>query len=110
MCEHTIANRQRLDWPISALRENEGACRETRVSGNDEMNFSTPRASVESGEIVPEKRFLQGLFNHPRQDAGCGESVPLDVAHSSSTISEDELESQFDTSESATETKNLDGT
>jgi hypothetical protein len=53
-----------------------------RLAGDarhDEIHASTPRASVEGGEIIPERRAIQGRVLHPRhKDSRCV-GVPLNI-------------------------------
>ncbi len=52
------------------------------ISGSEEMNLAAPRAAVEGGNIIPERRRIQGLVFHPRHEGGCSEGFPLDVTNS----------------------------
>ncbi len=54
-----------------------------RVSRSEDVHRSAPRAAVEGGNVVPERRWRQGLVFHPRHEDGRGIGVPLDVTHSS---------------------------
>ncbi|KGJ14286.1 hypothetical protein IX54_07565 [Paracoccus sanguinis] len=54
-----------------------------RISGSDDIHRAAPWAAVEAGNVVPERRVIQGRVFHPRHDNGRGEGVPLDVTHSS---------------------------
>ena len=47
------------------------------------MNAATSRAAVEGSQIVPDRSRSQGRVCHPRHESGCGETVSLDMAHSS---------------------------
>ena len=53
-----------------------------RIARTDEIHRAAPRAAVEAGKIVPDRRLIQGLVFHPRHEDGRGEGVPLDVTHS----------------------------
>ncbi len=46
------------------------------------MNLATPRAAVEGGNIIPDRRLIQGFVFHPRHEGGCREGFPLDVTNS----------------------------
>ncbi len=50
-------------------------------SGSDEIHRSTPRCAVEGAEIVPDRRWIQGLVFHPRHEDGRCVGVPLNVSH-----------------------------
>lgn len=52
------------------------------IAARDEMNLSTPRAAVEGGNIVPDRRAIQRLVFHPRHESGRCENLPLDVTDS----------------------------
>ena len=54
-----------------------------RIARSDDVHRAEPWAAVEAGNVVPERRVIQGRVFHPRHDNGRGEGVPLDVTHSS---------------------------
>ncbi|AOZ70648.1 hypothetical protein LPB142_16000 [Rhodobacter xanthinilyticus] len=58
-----------------------------RIARSDDIHRAAPRAAVEGGNIVPDRRAIQGRVLHPRHERGCGEGFPFDMAHS--TISGD---------------------
>lgn len=64
--------------PVSA--EAEGLA---GITGRDDMNAAAPRAAVEGSQIVPYRSRSQGRVRHPRHESGRGETVSLDIAHSS---------------------------
>lgn len=47
------------------------------------MNLATPRAAVEGGNVIPNRRVTHGLVSHPRHEGRCNEGLPLDVTNSS---------------------------
>ena len=53
------------------------------ITGSDDMNAAAPRAAVEGSQIVPDRRRSQGRVRHPRHESGRGETVSLDMTHSS---------------------------
>lgn len=53
------------------------------VTGSDDMNAAAPRSAVEGSEIVPYRSRSQGRVCHPRHESGRGETVSLDMTHSS---------------------------
>lgn len=59
----------------------------TRIARSDDVHRAAPRSAVEAGNVVPDRRAIQGRVFHPRHEDGRGEDVPLDMAHS--TISGD---------------------
>lgn len=46
------------------------------------MNAAAPRSAVEGSQIVPYRRWSQGLVVHPRHESGRRVGFPLDVTHS----------------------------
>ena len=54
-----------------------------RISRSDDVHRAAPRSAVEAGNIVPDRRWIQGRVFHPRHESGCGEGFPFDMAHSS---------------------------
>lgn len=75
------------------------SCRRERLTGepgSDEIHASTPRCTVERGEVRPDRSAIQGRVVHPRHESGRCVGVPLNVSHGSgrdSGESEGELES-----------------
>ncbi len=53
------------------------------ITGREEMNAAAPRFAVEGFDIVPDRSRSQGRVRHPRHESGRGETVPLDITHSS---------------------------
>ena len=58
-----------------------------RIARSDDVHRAAPRTAVEGGNVVPERRAIQGRVFHPRHESGCGVGFPFDMAHS--TISGD---------------------
>jgi len=58
-----------------------------RIARSDDIHRAAPWAAVETGNVVPDRRAIQGRVLHPRHEDARGEGVPLDVTHS--TISGD---------------------
>jgi hypothetical protein len=54
----------------------------TRVARSDDVHRAAPRAAVEGGNVVPDRRRIQGRVFHPRHEDGRGVGVPLDMTHS----------------------------
>ena len=54
-----------------------------RISRSDDVHRAAPRAAVEAGNIVPDRRLIQGRVVHPRHESGRGVGFPFDMAHSS---------------------------
>lgn len=53
-----------------------------RVARSEDVHRAAPWAAVEGGNVVPDRRRIQGLVFHPRHEDGRGEGVPLDITHS----------------------------
>ena len=58
-----------------------------RIARSDDVHRAAPWAAVKGGNVVPDRRAIQGRVFHPRHESGCGEGFPFDMAHS--TISGD---------------------
>ena len=54
-----------------------------RISRSDDVHRAAPRAAVEAGNVVPDRRWIQGRLFHPRHESGRGVGFPFDMAHSS---------------------------
>ena len=54
-----------------------------RISRSDDVHRAAPRAAVEAGNIVPDRRLIQGRVVHPRHESARGVGFPFDMAHSS---------------------------
>ena len=54
-----------------------------RISRSDDVHRAAPRAAIEAGNVVPDRRAIQGRVFHPRHESGCGEGFPFDMAQSS---------------------------
>ena len=73
-----------------------GAERLAVEAGSDEIHASSPRATVEGGDVIPDRRAIQGRLVHPGHERGRRVGVPLNTSHGSyveSCESEAELES-----------------
>jgi hypothetical protein len=53
-----------------------------RIARSDDVHRAAPRAAVEGGNVVPDRRAIQGRVFHPRHEDGRGVGVPLDMTHS----------------------------
>lgn len=72
------------------------------ISASEDMNLATPRAAVEGGNIVPDRRFIQSLVLHPCHDSGRNEGFPLDVTNSSVSGLGD-MQAEFEASDASAE-------
>jgi len=79
--------RPEVTWVFSA---EPFACNRKRLAWipcTEDIHHAAPRSAVESSNVVPYNRLIQGRILHPRHESGCGEGLPFDIAHS--TISGD---------------------
>jgi hypothetical protein len=53
------------------------------ITGRDDMYAAAPRSAIEGSQIVPNRSRAQGRVCHPRHESGRGETVSLDMTHSS---------------------------
>jgi len=77
-------------------------------SRSDDIHSSTPRCSVERGEVVPNRRAIQGRVIHPRHEDGRGVGVPLDVAKGAIAISEDHAEPEVQSADPGAKSQTTD--
>ena len=54
-----------------------------RIARSDDVHRAAPRAAVEAGNVVPDRRWIQGRLFHPCHENGRGVGFPFDMAHSS---------------------------
>ena len=54
-----------------------------RIARSDDVHRAAPRAAVEAGNVVPDRRWIHGRLFHPRHENGRGVGFPFDMAHSS---------------------------
>ena len=74
--------RPEVAWVFDATALAGDRERLARIARNDDIHHAAPRAAVEAGNIVPERRTIQGLVFHPRHESGRGVGFPFDMAHS----------------------------
>jgi hypothetical protein len=72
------------------------------VARRNEIHAPTPWDSIEGFNLVPYRRFIQGLVFHPRHESGRCEGFPLNVTHSLIELSESEFEAKFQSSNPGT--------
>lgn len=53
-----------------------------RIARREDVHRAAPWFAVEAGNVVPDRRAIQGRVFHPRHENGCGEGFPFDMAHS----------------------------
>jgi hypothetical protein len=73
-----------------------------RIASMDDIHEAAPRSAVEGGNVVPDRRAIQGRVFHPRHERRCRVGFPLDVTHSSISWDGD-MESEVKTSGSGAE-------
>jgi len=54
-----------------------------RIARSDDVHRAAPRAAVEAGNVVPDRRAIQRRLFHPCHENGRGVGFPFDMAHSS---------------------------
>jgi hypothetical protein len=54
-----------------------------RIARSDDVHRAAPRAAVEAGNVVPDRRWIHGRLYHPCHENGRGVGFPFDMAHSS---------------------------
>lgn len=79
--------RPEVAWILGTEPSARNGERLARIARSDDVHRAAPRAAVETGNIVPDRRAIQGRVFHPRHESGCGVGFPFDMAHS--TISGD---------------------
>lgn len=66
-------------------------------AANDEIHEATPWATIEGGNVVPDRSAIQRLVFHPCHEGGRGVSVPLDITHGAIGSSEDKTNAPLET-------------
>ena len=69
----------RILRPLALARDAE---RLTRIAASEDIHRSAPWVAIETGNVVPERRFIQGRVFHPRHEGGRSITFPLDVTDS----------------------------
>jgi len=54
-----------------------------RIARSDDVHRAAPRAAVEAGNVVPDRRVIQNRLFHPCHENGRRVGFPFDMAHSS---------------------------
>lgn len=86
---------------IAELASGDGK-RLARIAAMDDIHEAAPRFAVEGGNVVPDRRAIQGRVFHPCHERGRRVGFPLDVTHSSISWGGD-MESEVKTSGSGAE-------
>jgi hypothetical protein len=81
----------------------------TRVSRRDEIHRSTPRASVEGSQVIPERRRIQAFRFHEADKRGGGKCLPLDVTDAAVTLSECNSQPEFESAGAGAQGDAVDG-
>lgn len=68
----------------------------------EDIHEAAPWSAAEGGNVVPDRRAIQGRVFHPRHERGCRIGFPLDVTHSS-VFWDGDMESEVKTSGSGAE-------
>lgn len=74
-----------MAWVLRAEPVTGGAKGLARVARSDDIHESTPRATVEGFNIIPDRRLIQGLVFHPGHESGRGIGFPLDETNGAIT-------------------------
>ena len=74
-------------------------------AGRDEIHASAPRATVEGGDVVPDRSWIQGRVCHPRHERGRCVGFPLNVTHSSVRVAEGDSEAEIESSAAGTKSQ-----
>ncbi len=79
-----------------------------RIARREDIHEAAPRPALEGGNVIPDRRFRQGLVFHPGHESGRGVSVSLDVTNSSVSGLGD-MEPEFEAAASGAEGQAEDG-
>ena len=96
--------RPEMPWVFVAELPTGNAERLARIATMDDIHRAAPRLAVEGGNIVPDRRAIQGRVFHPRHEGGRSVGVPLDVTHSA-VPGDGEMEAEIKPSGSSAEGK-----
>jgi hypothetical protein len=53
-----------------------------RIAASEDIHSATPRAAIETSNVVPDRCRIQGRVFHPRHEGGRSITFPLDVTDS----------------------------
>lgn len=79
-----------------------------RISRSDDIHAATPRFAVESSNVRPDRRRIQGLICHARRKDAGGIGFPLDITNGV-TVRQSEFESKLKSSGPRTEGQHCGG-
>ena len=96
--------RPEMSWVFVAELSSGDAERLAWVTAMHDIHDAAPRSAVKSGNVVPDRRLIQGFVCHPRHESGCGVGVPLDITNSSISLDSD-VQSEVEASGSGAEGK-----
>lgn len=68
-------------------------------AASDEIHDATPRAAVERGKVIPERRRIQAAVLDTRDQDRAGKGFPLDVSDSPVGIAEGQTESKVESAD-----------
>jgi len=83
----------------SASRDRVGLARQAR---RDKVHRAAPAATIEGGEVVPDRRRVQMARFHKRDQARGGKGLPLHDTDSAVPGAEDETEAEFESGKPGT--------
>lgn len=78
------------------------------VAAMDDIHQAAPRFAIKGGNVVPDRRVIQGLVFHPRHERSRSVGFPLDVTHSSISAG-GEMEAEVESSGPGAEGKSGQG-
>jgi hypothetical protein len=74
--------RPQMPGIVSAKALSGDAERLARIARREAIHDATPLPAIEAGNVIPDRRLIQGRLFHSRHEDGRGVGVPLDVTHS----------------------------
>jgi hypothetical protein len=90
---------------IVAAAAPRGAERLAGVAGRDEIHDATPRAAVEGGEVVPDRRESQASLFHARDQDRGGMGFPLHETHGAVAGPEGESDAELESTDPGTKSQ-----
>jgi len=81
--------RPEVAWVCGAAPPAGDGERLARIARKDDVHAAAPKAAVEAGNVVPDRRRIQGRVFHPRHEHGRVEGFPLDVTRSAIAVAGD---------------------
>jgi hypothetical protein len=105
LSEDAFDVRPEVAWVICSSALSGERERLAGVAARDDIHDSTPRASVEGSHVVPDRSRVQGAVCHARNQDRSGMGFPLHSNGAAVGVSESEMESKFQPSDSGTKSQ-----